>query len=172
MLRAWFPDRWVRFHSLPDSQRYAATEDEYIEILRRRRTTLAELLRDEVGPSDMIAISASWSGGVEPTPRLPELEALLPANFWQTVMLDDSDPEYQSWVHLWVSSWRLDDPATDAVFRLVADDAAQLIVLSESFTWLYAPYDGGADVIARTSAERDRLKSAHAEWLSAHPTGL
>jgi hypothetical protein len=34
------------------------------------------------------------------------------------------------------------------------------------------PYDGGADVILATSDERDRLRSRHEEWLSAHPLGL
>ncbi len=38
--------------------------------------------------------------------------------------------------------------------------------------WLYHPYDGGADVIAPSSVERDKLKSKFAAWLSDHPQGL
>lgn len=172
MLREWFPDRWVRFHSLPDSQRYAETDDEYGEILRRERVILRELLSDEDDPAALVAVSASWSGSAQPSPRVPELEKLLPADYWRSILLDDTEPEYPSWVHLWFSTLPLDDPLTDAVLKLVADDAARLVLLSAAFTWLYAPYDGGADVIARTSAERDQLQSAHTDWLSAHPLGL
>jgi hypothetical protein len=38
--------------------------------------------------------------------------------------------------------------------------------------WLFAPYDGGMDVVLPTTAERDHLRSAHSDWLSTHPAGL
>lgn len=174
-LRGWFPDRCVRFHSLPDSRRYANTEEEYAEILRRERHTLSDGLAGDASTSEPVALvlmSASWSGTAGPTPRTRELSSLLPANYWTSLILDDSDPEYLSWIHLWISRSSLDDPALDEVLRLVADDAARLIVLSDAFSWLYAPYDGGADVIARSTAERDLLRSEHKNWLSAHPSGL
>ena len=66
----------------------------------------------------------------------------MPADYWMSLLPDDSDPEDPGWVHLWTSRSALDDPALDGVLRLVADDAARLIVLSDSFSWLYAPYDG------------------------------
>ncbi|WP_434094648.1 DUF3885 domain-containing protein [Streptomyces hyaluromycini] len=34
------------------------------------------------------------------------------------------------------------------------------------------PYDGGADVILVTPAERDGVRDRHADWLSGHPAGL
>ncbi|MGW2966627.1 DUF3885 domain-containing protein [Streptomyces mirabilis] len=34
------------------------------------------------------------------------------------------------------------------------------------------PYDGGADVILATPAERDRLRGRHTDRLSRHPAGL
>lgn len=48
-LSARHPDRWVRFHSLPDSKRYAETEQEYEVILDRHHRVLAELGADK-GP--------------------------------------------------------------------------------------------------------------------------
>ena len=47
-----------------------------------------------------------------------------------------------------------------------------MIVADPDLRWLYHPYDGDADVIAVTSAQRDALKLRHAEWLSTHPWGL
>lgn len=46
-LRNCLPDRWVRFHSLPGSQRYASNDDEYAELMRRHQTVLAELLEHD-----------------------------------------------------------------------------------------------------------------------------
>ncbi|MEU9732357.1 hypothetical protein [Streptomyces sp. NPDC048002] len=37
---------------------------------------------------------------------------------------------------------------------------------------IHHPYDGGADVVLATPAERDALRERHAGWLSAHPDGL
>ena len=43
VLRGVVPERWVRFHSLPESKRYAESEDEEAEVLRRHLTLLDEL---------------------------------------------------------------------------------------------------------------------------------
>jgi hypothetical protein len=56
LLRGCLHDRWVRFHSLPGSQRYASNDDEHAEIMRRHVTVLAELL--EHGGADVIAATA------------------------------------------------------------------------------------------------------------------
>ncbi|MFD7002461.1 hypothetical protein ACFWA5_40990 [Streptomyces mirabilis] len=37
---------------------------------------------------------------------------------------------------------------------------------------IHHPYDGGADVVLATPAERDRLRGRHTDWLSGHPAGL
>ncbi|WP_425526173.1 DUF3885 domain-containing protein [Streptomyces mirabilis] len=37
---------------------------------------------------------------------------------------------------------------------------------------IHPPYDGGADVILATPAERDRLRGRHTDRLSRHPAGL
>lgn len=39
-LKTSYPDRWVRFHSLPDSKRYPGDETEYMIVLDRYNTVL------------------------------------------------------------------------------------------------------------------------------------
>ena len=171
-VRGWFPDRWVRFHNLPDSRQYAENERDYGEILRRERLTLDELVggdTNEAGISRLIAITPIWSGSATPLPQSMQLDAMLHSEFWKTEIFDDSHPDQQIWLHLWMSELHLDDPATSEVLRLVADEEERLVVVSSEFSWLYAPYAGGADVIARTAAERDILKAAHSEWLPVEP---
>jgi hypothetical protein len=52
-LRERFPQRWLRIHNLPDAKRYAETEDERREILRRQNELFSELLGDG-GPGEFI----------------------------------------------------------------------------------------------------------------------
>jgi hypothetical protein len=81
-------------------------------------------------------------------------------------------PEFLIWTHLWVSVSQLSDPHLQALLRLVADDVTGgVIVTSPAMRRLYSPYDGGADIIATSSEQRDRLRSRYPEWLSPRPSG-
>src|SRR4051812_31653062 len=47
LLRGAVPERWVRFHSLPGSRRYAGSVAEEDEVLRRHLVVLKELKAPE-----------------------------------------------------------------------------------------------------------------------------
>jgi hypothetical protein len=47
-----------------------------------------------------------------------------------------------------------------------------VIISDPQLTWLYHPYDDGADVIAANTRDRDDLRERHASWLSQHRAGL
>jgi hypothetical protein len=66
-----------------------------------------------------------------------------------------------------------DAPALDRLLRLVADHVTSDVIITNSeLNWLYHPYDGGADIIANSAAQRDQLRTAHPDSQSAHPQGL
>lgn len=65
VLRAEYADQWVRFHSLPESKRYAENETEYDEILLRHRAVLREL-QGSTGTAALWVIAADWVGGTRP----------------------------------------------------------------------------------------------------------
>jgi hypothetical protein len=164
-LRGRHADRWVRFHSLPESKRYAETEEEYETILDRHHRVLTEL-----GAGDglyMIAGHfASAEGRVWPDPRHP---GAVP---WLTIESDDHT-FFAGTLRLYVSMTLHDRPSLDPLLRGAADDEIGYVIIAPSdLRWLYHPYDGGADVIAPTVHDRDVLKKRHADWLSAHPAGL
>jgi hypothetical protein len=50
-------NRWVRFHTLPGSERYPETEAEYGIVLARHNTVLAQLV---TGPS-VFVVTAGYS---------------------------------------------------------------------------------------------------------------
>ncbi len=162
-LRIRWPEKWVRFHSLPDSKRYAETEEEYTIILDRHHTVLTEL-----GVHDgLYVISAHTAARPSPDPLLHAGAAL-----WQTLEPDPQSP-FVVPVPLYASKAPYDRAGLDPLLRSVADwGLAGVIIAPTDLRWLYHPYDGGADVIASTGHERDTLKRRHAAWLSTHPLGL
>lgn len=62
-LRAERAERWVRFHSLPNSQRYPQNEAEYKVVLERHNAVLDELFTGR----DVCVITTGWSdpGGAD-----------------------------------------------------------------------------------------------------------
>ena len=142
-LRGCLHDRWVRFHSLPRSKRYASSEAEYAEVTHRHLTVLAELVPS--GSADraggLVVVTASWSGDPRPAPREAELAAVLPAAaYWTSALTDDSVPGEQAWTHLWASAASLHGEELTRLLRLVADDVTDgVIITTDEMDWLYAP---------------------------------
>lgn len=172
-LRHCASDRWVRFHSLPESKRYAENDDEYAEVLRRHNTVIDELQATRPGARTLLVITCSWSDAPAPVPRDEALEELPPTStYWQSV-LRETDGDWEFWNHLFVfgADWR--PGILDGLLLLAADDrTGDVIVTEPGLRWLYHPYDGGADVIATSAEERRVLSERHRDWLSGHPTGL
>lgn len=166
-------ERWVRFHSLPQSKRYAEDDVERREILHRHRTVL-DALRGMGDFVHLVVVTAVWSLGPTPPRRPPAVENASPhAWWWQSLLVDHDEDGFDSWIHLFADHSRSDPDGLDALLRLVADDeTSNVIIADHGLTWLYMPYDGGADVIAPTPNDRDRLRAAHRDWLPATASGL
>jgi hypothetical protein len=164
-------DRWVRFHTLPGSKRYADTEAEYEIILARHHTVLMEL----VTTPTVLVVTPAYSDQLTPPKfgRSAETTAVHPAaTYWSSVCIAD-EPDWTSWIHLYVTETPWAAGCLDPLLRHVADDIiANVLITDVALRWLYHPYDGGMDVILATTAERDVLRSRHPDWLSAHPAGL
>lgn len=165
-LRSCEPDRWVRFHSLPDSKRYADTPDEEAEVLRRHQVLLGELASTE----EVLLLATAWSDSQEPAQLENELAEVLPnARYWTSVLREeDAGEEY--WHHVYVSASSRRSAEVAGLLQLVADDVTgDVIITSPDLEWLYHPYDGGADVIAHAAAARDEIRDRHTDWLPAPP---
>jgi hypothetical protein len=172
-LRRRFPGRWVRFHTLPGSKRYATSEAEHAEILRRHHRLLTALLKDAgSGDQTLVAITCSWSATAQPTPRHPAVAATMPqAAHWRS---DDLayEPGFHSWQHHFASRTGLGEPALDQLLLCVADDMTDgVIVTTTTCAWAFHPYDGGMDVFTASATARDRLAAVHAEWLPPVASG-
>jgi len=168
--RGAYADRWVRFHSLPGSKRYPESEAEYATALERYNTVLDELFAGSV----VFVVTMDWSapdGLCIPAER----ELLHPGGvrWWTQQDHDDPDPEFHTETHLYADRRPWERGCIDTLLRAVADEVlAEVFVTDTELSRIHHPYDGGADVILTTSAERDRLRALHAAWLSGNPAGL
>jgi hypothetical protein len=172
-LGSFFPDRWVRFHSLPKMKRYPENDAEYAEALYRHNCILEEL----TGPDrTVVLLTTGYSESPEPVRPETELSALDPdAVPWRTVPMHELGEGYDfpSYWHVFASVWEWRVGKFDPLVRLVADDLVwNVMIVNPDCRWLLHPYDGGMDVIAESSAARDSLKMSHAGWLSPRADGL
>ncbi|MFE0800912.1 hypothetical protein [Streptomyces sp. NPDC058812] len=170
--RGAYADRWVRFHSLPGSKRHPESEEEYAVVADRCNTVLDELFTG----LDVFVVTMDWSStpnGPEgfPTPR----RALQPdgVHWWTESEEDDPDPGFHTHTRLYADRRRWLRGCVDGLLRAVADEAlVEVFVTDTDLRHVHHPYDGGADVILATPAERDRFRQRHGDWLSGRPDGL
>lgn len=172
--RSTYADRWVRFHSLPGSKRYPEFEDEYAIVLHRYNTVLDELFAG----AEVFVVTLDWYWSDTPTEptRHPEPRRTLHpggVHWWTESDEDDPDPELHTRTRFYADRRPWQHGCVDRLLRAVADETlVEVFITDTGLQRIHHPYDGGADVILTTPAERDRLRAKHADWLSGQPSGL
>jgi hypothetical protein len=168
-----FPERWVRFHSLPGSKRYPEDDAEYAEVLARHNAILGELASSG---AQVVLVTTGYSSSPVPSRSYPEVVAFDPgASPWRTVAMHRVEEDFDKprYWHLFASAWEWRPGAFDPLVRLVADDVvANVLVVAPDCRWVLHPYDGGMDVIAESPESRRLLRAKYAAWLSARADGL
>lgn len=163
-------ERWVRFHSLPESKRYPENESEYAEVLNRYN----KVLREHFGVNTQLhVVIPEYSENKIPFKPEKKLRKLFRnAEYWRTVDRYEEFGEEFYW-HFHVAIVNYSGYELNALFRLVAnDEVANCFVVSENSRSLFHPYDGGSDSILFSSDERNKLKEKFSSWLSCHTEGF
>lgn len=160
-LRDRFPDRWVRFHSLPRSRRYASSDRQHRIVLHRANAVLDALAR----PGEpVVLLTTEFSFESVPVERPNESPH---AEWWRSVAKEGS------YWHVYATECPYEPGGFDGVLRGAAEDAiGNVMICDAGCDWLFHHYDGGMDVILRSASERDRLRERFRRWLSPHPSGL
>lgn len=125
---------------------------------------------------DVFVVTMDWSYAPTgpagyPTPR----QELHPGSvrWWIESDQDDPDPEFHTHTRLHADRRRWRHGCADDLLRAVADETlVEVFVTDTELRRIHHPYDGGADVVLASAAERDELRERHAAWLSSHPSGL
>ena len=165
ILRVEYPERWLRIHSLPDSKRYADTPIEYSTLLTRHNAAASAVLG--IGGKCLLFVGrpegdSQWQSERQTLPGTKETTFTL----FQSV--SDADEPAQTAMNFWCAPVRWHPERFDELLRAVADDEEEFIVFASLQSGeIYAPYDGGADLILSSSLRCDELKQKFEAWLSS-----
>jgi len=92
-LKNIFTNRWVRFHSLPESKRYPTRESEYNEILSRYNQVISDLCNDN---HPVYIVMPAYSDKIEHPELGEEVKDLLENPvYWQSVPMHDPDEDIE-----------------------------------------------------------------------------
>ncbi len=172
VLRHGLSKRWLRVHSLPESKRYAETDAEYVELLRRHNEVALDLLgQDETAFLYLHhwGTAADFSAAYSRFPWATALES------YETTTAVRSRPDLAPAEDPCIAGFsiRWSPHAWDGMLRDVADDRVPSVVLVNPKTGeAYAPYDGGADLFLAHSGRIATLATRWSAWLSKRPDGL
>lgn len=161
-IRDYDKNRWVRFHTLPNSKRYPEDSSELEQILTKHNMLLQEL---HPGPSICIVIThwlthESELKRIDLNQKIGDFEVV-----WETdnINVKESTVSQISW----------QNPAlNDLLIAVTNDQLANVILAPENLEWLYHPYDGGVDIVVSSVEQRDSLRSKYRSWLSSRSDGL
>jgi len=166
-----YPDRWFRIHSLPESKRYADSEDEYKIILDRQN----KLINDLVGQESEVAISFGLYTNDITNDNYKELTDF--GEFLKVLTIDlhkERPEEYEDEMYfdIYVKTEKWESGKRDKILKAIADDEIRAMFVSPSNKCVIAPYDGGVDVIVNSTQKRDNLKAKYGNWLSDREDGM
>lgn len=173
LLRRDGAKHWLRFHSLPESRRYAETQDEWRLLLWRQN----ELAKKVLGDEPCWLVQTHWvtpAGEVDIADADDPFRATRELGLLFAFQFKDSQEgeEDKLWnVHALLSEWSA--VRFDAVLRDIAEyRAAPTLWMSSTSGAIFAPYDGGVDLFLPSQSTVASLVSAYPDWLSSHPAGL
>ena len=170
-LKDVYPNRWLRIHSLPESKRYAESEDEYQIILDRQNKLISELIGEN---TEIIIVSGQYE--IELTDKnSTELSKYGEFKKSRTIELHKIYPEqyeddFYYDVYFRPDSWRIN--SQNKLLKNIADDEFRAMFVCPKRNCIVAPYDGGMDLIVENQEKRDILKNKYKDWLSEREDGM
>lgn len=160
--------RWLRFHALPDAKRYGDTVAERAEVVARGNRLASRILGEGQACTMLMPRWCPLDGshGRKSAVQGDAIRRFGMRRLWQLDVANGQ--EHFEDAHLDVMgagiTWR--SGAFDDLLQQIADDRLDALFVSQDMTRVFAPYDGGFDLICATGAERDMFKAHHKDWLS------
>jgi hypothetical protein len=165
-LKGGLPDRWLRIHTLPDSKRYASAESEAAEIAERQVTTAKALFEDDT-PVWLV----TWRYPPPSAARelaQPNEKVGVPLVEVGVIAGDVEDET----IAVLVARLRWSPSTSARLRRAIAEDEERAMWVHERTAEVFAPYDGGVDLIFSSAERRDQYRQRFSAWLSPRPDGL
>lgn len=169
LFRHYWSERWFRVHSLPESKRYAETEEEGLLLLDRQNTIISDILDNA---SDIyIVTDANYLEETSDEDSISKFTfTSLPAFDLHLVNPKEYEKDQMFKPVFTKQVWEKNK--FDAVLKDIAEDKLRAFFLSVENQCIIAPYDGGIDFILKDTETRNKLKAKYSTWLSSRPDGL
>lgn len=156
LLRTRYEQQWIRIHSLPDSKRYPDTDEERTILLNRHREVSSDVIG---GPCKIIA---SWFWDHTAGPLTAKISVEYSDDYYESTKRNSCGSE---WPLLGFD---------DLILKIANDEIRSFSIYACNTGNIYAPYDGGADLIIPDETLYAKLKDKYYKlgYLSHHPDGL
>lgn len=166
-LRQSLHPRWARFHSLPEAKRYPHTEVEWSILFDRHNQIADEVLG--YGSRCWLVICD------ELVDREPEmLTHLKRYDFerWFSWLKNDELGDVSEWpVYAAETIWFAGQ--FNDLFRKIANwEESFVLLVSQETLNVFAPYDGGIDLIVPSGKQASALKAKFSKWRPSNHQGL
>lgn len=176
LLKHYFPQSWLRIHSLPESKRYADTSAEYELLLDRHNEIITDCFGDDASIFIVSGHYFTFSRNIkayDPAFILPykfNLEQAI--NLKQLNPEDYDDDEEDSFFRPYSIETTWQSNQHNDLLKKIADDEVRAFMISFEQNIIVAPYDGGIDFIIFNDAQRHALRDKYQDWLSPREDGL
>ena len=167
-----YPKRWLRIHSLPESKRYAENELEMETILIRQN----QIISDELQENDEIYLVRDEyfinTGEIENEGEFyNEYDfkkiSVLNLNEYYPIDYDKNDK-----LNILVTKRKWKKNGYNKLLEDLANDVSLIFIVSIKKKIIFAPYDGGMDIIYQNENQRNLYKNKYKDWLSKRSDGL
>ena len=172
-LRERLSERWCRIHSLPDSKRYPENAAEREQLLRRQLAVANDVL-GPAAPCFAYCCRYARKEGEPSRESVAGLSGVAFAELWRATEPTGlgEDPGAADTVAVLGAVIDWNPSLMRPVLLAIAEDQDRLLFLSQTTHRIFAPYDGGVDVILRDGREVEQFRQRFAPWLSPRPDGL
>jgi hypothetical protein len=171
-----YSDRWFRIHSLPESKRYAETQQEWDILLSRQNSIIADLLGNNaqvyIITGDYDYENNSDVSDLLNSDQLPEGLTFTSLNAIDMNKLNAEEYDKGTIYRPIIAEEIWKPNKFDELLQDIANDNFRAFFLSTKQACLIAPYDGGIDIILKDSATKESFKTKYNNWLSSREDGL
>jgi hypothetical protein len=170
-----YKDRWFRIHSLPESQRYADTEEEWNILLSRQNKIISDLIGNS---TKLLIVTGEYDfDGKFESPSVLDNELFAGLEFTSLKPIDMYNPDSDEFdkgttYRPFFAEINWGQNKYDKILRSIANDEMRAFFISIDKKCLIAPYDGGMDFVLENETIKDVYKNKYKDWLSLHPEGL
>ncbi|GJL94847.1 MAG: hypothetical protein DHS20C05_12520 [Hyphococcus sp.] len=172
MLRAAFSDRWFRLHALPRSKRYAENNAER-KIILDRANRIGEELFAEAGPIWLMFCRPNYDArdiSFDSNSKLEEELNLHKLYDW--VDMTEPPEDRVQWTILAKGTiWRT-NTFDDLLLKVANDETSGITFVSQKTGEVFAPYDGGFDLILNDPPRVSAIATKFPDWSSERADGL